>query len=447
MQRYLTEVRETVKLAAPIIIGLMGQMTLELIDIAMIGHIGVNALAAAAFGGTIYRAFLLFGTGLCIPVHILIAHAYGAGKINDLGQILGHSIWLVFAFSSSVAVALHLGIDCLDGFGQVPSVAEAAKPYTKLLAWSIIPSLACLCFKNSYEALNRPWIPFSILVLGLVVNVFLNWILIFGHLGFPALGLPGAGIATLATRSLMLVGLGATALYLYPGFRLERKILRLSELKISLIKKILTIGVPGALQVFFQSGAFFMATLMMGWINAYALAAHQITLNLSSLLFMIPLGISFGISIRIGQAAGRGNPKEVRAIGFSGISFTGMLMGSIGLVFFVFRYQIPELFIEEQTVIDLTAQLLILVAFFQIFDSVHITCLGALRGLSDVKMAAALLFIIFGGISLPMSYWLAFGSNLEGLGIWLGLTCGLVLAALTVTARFVYLSNRIEGRK
>ena len=438
MQRYIVEICKTVRLAIPMIVGLIGQMALEMIDMAMIGRVGVTPLAAAGFGGTINGSLLLFGAGLCIPVHVLMAQAYGAGKVKYLGPILGHSIWVILGFSSSVAIGLHIGIDGLDWFGQVPAVADAAKPYTQLLAWSIIPSLFYQCLKNCFEALNRPWVPFNILVLGLFTNVFLNWILIFGNLGFPALGLEGAGIATLVTRSLMLVGLGAIMFYLYPGFKLEHEILFISKIDISLIKKILAIGLPGAMQIIFQAGAFYMATFMMGWINENALAAHQIVLKSASLLFMIPLGISFGISIRIGQAAGRGDSQSIKAIGFSGISFAGMLMGLIGIAFFFLRYQVAELFINDQTVVDIAAQLLVLVAFIQIFDSVHIACLGALRGLADVKIAALFLLIIFWGISLPMGYWLAFYFNLDALGVWLGLTCGLVLAALVLIARFSY---------
>ena len=272
------------------------------------------------------------------------------------------------------------------------------------------------------------------------VNAFVNWILIFGNLGFPRLELDGAGIATSTSRIFM-----AVVLILYVNKSKRFKEFDLSmivrKLEFTSIKKILRLGIPSGFQYFFEVGAFSSAVVMVGWLGAKSLAAHQIAINLASISFMAVTGISAAGGIRVGNAVGRGDVKETRRAGFSAILLGASVMFSAGITFVLFRKFLPSLYISDQEVISIASSLLIIAALFQLSDGTQAVGIGILRGLTDVKVPTAITFISYWIIGLPIGYLMGFVLNLGVQGVWIGLLIGLTASAILLTTRFNYKSK------
>ena len=440
VRSYWKEVRSTLSLAGPIIMGQIGMMAMLVIDTAMVGRAGVIPLAAAAFSGSLFSVILVAGFGLCVAVHVLVAQAFGAGQRERCGLLLVHGVVVMLIYAIICAGGIQAGIGLLGSFGQNPEVVAQAQPYMVLLGWSLVPTLVYQCFKNFSEAQNQPWLPFRVLCGAIIIKVFLNWVFIFGRLGFPAWGLNGAGLSTLIVRVCMLVALVLTVMrsrhLAIAGLRWS-----VAGLRASYFRNMFGIGVPTSFQVIFDVGAMTMVSIMMGWLSAQWLAAHQIANQLAALAFMVPLGMSFAVAIRVGQAVGRKDRAAIRLIGSSAAGFAVCFMSGCALVLFLLRNSLPGLFIEDREVIRLASQLLVVAALFQVFDGIQIVCMGALRGLADVKIPTILIFCVYWGICLPMGYVLAFNFEFQGLGLWLGQLLGLTIVALFLASRFVMITR------
>ncbi len=417
--------------------GLVGAHMMALIDAAMIGRLGVEPLAAAAFGGNVTGFFLIIGFGLCTAVQILVAQSHGRGHSREGLLVLQTGLWLVLIYGMLLALLAPLNQSWLYYLGQPYGVVAQSEGYVVLLFWSILPALAYQALKNFYEAQNRPWLPFAILVAGLLLNVLLNWLLIYGKLGFPSMGLDGAGLATFLARLSMLVTMGVYLL----RERLHGTVLRLRDfmkLDPARIRRMLSLGVPASFQIIFEMGLFTFVTVMMGWFGAMTLAAHHIALSVASLIFMVPLGLAFATTIRVAEAVGLEDPGAVRRIGLSSLMVSTAIMGVFAVLTFSLRWQIPLLFISDYPVIKLASQMLIVTALFQLFDGLQVSALGALRGLGDLKVPTLFAFICYWVVSLPVGYGFGFYFKLEGIGLWLGLLTGILLASVLLTSRLFW---------
>lgn len=281
-----------------------------------------------------------------------------------------------------------------------------------------------------------------IALLANVINIFGNWILIFGKLGFPALGLAGAAWSTFISRVFM-----ASAMIIYvmknEKFKDYDVNFHFRGLNLAVIKKIIQLGIPSGFQNFFEVGAFSIAVIMIGWIGANELAAHQIALNLASITFMIVLGISQASSIRVGYAMGERDVKKIRRAGFTAIALGAGIMVFSGITFIVLNHFLPSLYINDQNVIDIASGLLIIAALFQLSDGIQAVGIGVLRGLTDIKGPTIITFTAYWLISLPVAYLLAFIFNQGVYGVWVGLLIGLSVAAVLLTIRFNYKSKQI----
>ncbi len=419
-------------------------MMLQVADAAMVGRVSVSALAAASFGSNIIHIFMLFGFGLCIPVHILVAESYGRKDAREGVRWLLTGLWISVIYAVAVLVFVLLFLDWLDHFGQEPEVAELAKGFLVYLAWSMLPVMGYQCLKNFSEARHSAWIPFAVLIFGFLLNVFLNWILIYGNWGAPSLGLEGAGIATLVARCMMLIILAVII------YRSEiRQFTGLNTLWSGLfaesrIRQWMSLGVPGAFQILFEAGAFILAAFMMGWISANTLAAHHIAVTYAGLVFMVPLGLSFATCIQIASLVGRGELEKLKRTVWTNIFLGAGFMAICAVITFVLRDWIPTWFVEteETEVIALASSFLMIVAFFHLFDGIQVVTLGVLRGLSDLKIPMLLLFISFWPCGLFLGYWLAFKCELYGVGMWWGLLSGLVFAAVLLLMRIAWLMRQ-----
>ena len=423
----LRELRLTLALALPMIVGQVSQMLIGLSDNAFIGRVGTVELASAAFTHGIFGLFYIVGIGLLLPVGVFTARDHGAGDDAGCAAWLRHGRAMSLVVGGGALVLLAGLSTQLHRFGQPPEVVAVMRPFFLLIAVSLIPTLYFQVQRQYLDAMGRPWVGTSIMLADIALNALLNWVFIWGHLGAPALGLAGSGLATLLARS---VAVGFIALWLRRerttggGFERAR------------FRAMLGMGVPAGVSLLFESGAFAAAALMMGWLGATALAAHQIALSCAALTFMVPLGLAMAASIRISKALGGGRPEALRAIGFGVLGLSGGVMLTFALVFVTVGPLLARGFTADPAVITLAAQLLGVAALFQLFDGTQVVAAGALRGLTDVKVPTVITFVAYWLVSLPLGYGLAFHTGLGPRGVWIGLAGGLACAAVLLAGRF-----------
>jgi MATE family multidrug resistance protein len=435
IRQSLAELRQTLALALPITVGQVSQILMGLTDSAMVGHVGKVPLAASAFAGSVFGVFFVAGIGLLAPVSVLVARAHGGGRPEECARWLRHGLALALAMGVCLALLLTGLSTKLHRFGQPAEVVAAANPFFVIIAVSLIPTFLFQVLRQFSEALGRPWQPMIILFLSVGLNAFANWVLIFGHLGAPALGLTGSGCSTLLARSLSVLLLWSW-LRRQPGIgALLPRIGHSARLAWPHFREMFQIGVPVAGQLLFEVGAFSSAAMLMGWLGTVALAAHQIAISCASFTFMFPLGLAMAVSIRVSQAVGAGRREALRPIGFGALGLGVGVMGAFALVFAFAGSWIARGFTTDPDVAALAARLLVVAAFFQIFDGAQVVGSGALRGLTDVKIPTLISFIAYWLVALPAAYLFAFQTRLGATGVWIGLAAGLAAAALLLAWR------------
>lgn len=450
---YIAELRPTLALAFPIIVGQVSQMLMGITDTVMIGRVGKVPLAASAFAHGLFTLVFIVGIGVLMSVSVLVARAHGAGQSRECAAYLRHGMALALALGLAGAVVMTVMAPFLHLFGQPPEVVAAVRPYFEIIGWSLLPVLVFQVLRQFSEAVGHPWAPMGILLSGVLLNVFLNWILIYGNLGAPALGLEGAGWATLAARLIAAVVLWwwlARRRELqaeWPAFAeptagrplwVTRGRAWFSDLRWVRVREMLGIGVPAAIQLLFEAGAFVAAALMMGWLGTVPLAAHQIALACAGFTFMFPLGLSIAVSVRIGRTVGEGRRSALRPIGFGALGAGAMIMLTFASLFALTGPWLAAGFTTEADVVALAAKLLVVAAIFQIFDGGQVIGAGALRGLADVRVPTAITFVAYWVIALPSAYIFGVRGSFGAIGIWAALAAGLAAAALLLGWRFYH---------
>ncbi len=429
------EIRPTLALALPIMAGMVSQMLMGLTDTIMVGRIGVVPLAASSFVNGLAHLPLVLGIGLLSAVSVLTAQAYGAKRPAEAGETLRHGLVLAVALGLFCIVTVAVLHPWRDHFGQDPAVAREAGPYLLLFGASLLPALVAQACKQFAEALKHPWVPTFVMLGGVLLNVLLNWIFIYGHWGVPAMGLTGAGWATMLARLVMALVLVAYVVRA-PALRAFQPPRWRAAWQRHHFARLFKIGWPVGLQHLFEVTAFVLAGLMMGWLSAEAIASHQIAISCAAFSFMFALGIGAAGCIRVGHAYGARQFARMRRIGFCAISTSAGVMAGFGVVFALAGQPIAALFIESPAVTALTAQLLVVAAVFQIADGVQVTSISALRGLSDVRVPAVVAVVAYWCVALPLGCVLAFRTSLGAVGMWIGLAAGLGAAALGLAWRF-----------
>lgn len=432
---YYYELKQTFRLALPIIVNQIGQVLFGVLDSAMIGRVGSVPLASASFSTSVFFVFMVFGIGVSACVSTLVAQAHGGQRKREAGEILRHSLVINGLNGLVLSLCLYVLSFHLEIFGQQKEVVAEAKDFFSIIGWSLWPVLIYQCFRQFAEGLGYMKPAMFLIFGGLALNGILNWFLIYGNGGSEALGLYGAGLATFIVRWLMAI---AMAWYVLrsPAFLEYRPLQWMAKLEGAMIRKILGLGLPGGVQFLFEVGAFSVAAIMMGWVSPEALAAHQIALNLASLTFMFAVGISIATSIREGHALGRGDLAEARRIGLTSIAAGGIGMTLFGMIFISFRNYLPLLYVNDPKVLALASSLLVIAGAFQFFDGIQGVSVGALRGLLDVKIPTMITFVAYWVLCIPLAYFFGFTLNGGAPGIWWGLLCGLVFSAVFLTWRF-----------
>lgn len=429
------EFKETIRLALPVMIGQVGHMMMGVVDSVMVGQVGAAPLAAAAIGHGLFVLILIFGIGVSMAISPLVAMFVGSGMQERTGTIFRHGFLVNTILGIMLSIGGYYFAHILYYLDQPDEVTYRAVQYMQILSLSIIPVMIFQTYRQFIEGLSIMKPAMVVTILANFINVFVNWILIFGNLGAPALGLAGAGWATFTTRTLMAISL---ALYVSYAVRFKplNPSLRFKTIDFKIIRNILKIGVPGGMQYFFEVGAFTGSAVIIGWLGTTPLAAHQIALNLAAISFMFALGISSAASIRVGIAVGRQDIRGIRMAGFSSIMLSCLVMGIFGIIFVSFRYFLPSLYIDDPAVIDVAASLLIIAALFQLSDGTQAVGIGALRGIADTRIPMFITFFAYWVIGLPGGYFLGFTMRLGVEGVWIALLLALTASAILLTIRF-----------
>lgn len=435
-------ITKTLSLAYPVIIGQLGLIMMGVVDSIMVGELGAVPLAAASLSNSSIFLVLIIAIGNAVAVTPLIAILVGAKKLDECGIYFRQSLLVNLAMGLIVFLIILAGVNFLHLLGQSFEVQQMAKSYMIIIGLSIFPQMIFQTYKQFIEGLSIMRPAMVITLTANLVNVFANWILIFGNLGFPRLELDGAGWATFISRMFMAISLMIFVMR-NKRFKIYDVSFHFRSINFSVIKKILSVGLPSGFQYFFEVGAFSFAVIMIGWIGPYELAAHQIAISLASVSFMGALGISQAGGILVGNAVGEQNVKLVRKNGFIAILLGMIWMSASGLLFITFRNYLPYIYIRDEAVIQIAAQLLVIAALFQLSDGIQAVGIGILRGLTDVKGPTLITFIAYWIISLPIGYILGFALNLGVVGVWIGLLIGLTCSALMLTIRFNYKSREL----
>ncbi|MEP2240304.1 MAG: MATE family efflux transporter [Maribacter sp.] len=450
-KNYTKEFRYNIKLSVPVILGMLGHTFVQLADNIMVGQLGTAELAAVSLGNSFVFIAMSLGIGFSTAITPLVAEADGAGLKENAKSALKHGLLLCTVLGLTLFGLILLAKPIMYAMKQPIEVVELALPYLDLVAFSLVPLIIFQAFKQFSEGLSQTKYPMYATIVANVINIVLNYLLIFGTFGFPEMGIVGAAIGTLVSRFFMVI-------YLWFILKTKEKFtyyvtgFNFSKIEKAVMKKIIELGFPSSLQMFFEVGIFTSAVWLSGVLGKNAQAANQIALNLSSMTFMFGMGLGVTAMIRVGNQKGLANFKELRRIAQSIFFLTFLLEILFAALFLIGRHWFPSLYldIEDMTnfadnteVLVIAAELLLVAAFFQISDGVQVVVLGALRGLQDVKIPTLITFISYWLIGFPVSYYLCLHTDLKSTGIWIGLLTGLTASAIMLYIRFNYLTKKL----
>ena len=441
LAKYKADFKLNLKLALPIIAGQLGQITVYLADSLMVGRLGADALAAVSLAIAIIALPIVAGMGIAVALPTLISEAEGAGETKKISQYFKHSFIINVTIGLISCALILASLPLMDYLGQDPGVVKLAKPYMVMSAIGMIPMMIFMTFRGYADGMSQTKPPMIAMLLGNVLNIGLNYLLIFGKYGFPAMGVEGAAVASLLARIAMIVFI-IMILMKWKKLWSYIEACNFRKYQKPMFLKIFKIGVPTSLQMFFEISAFSGAALIMGMVSNNAQAAHQISINLSSITFMVCSGLAMAATIRVGNQFGRKDYPAMRNAGISAFIQVSLIMGICSVLFVLFRAYLPLLYIDDPQVVEIASMLLIFAAIFQIPDGLQVTALSALRGLQDVKTPTYITFFSYYLIGIPISYFTAITFEMGAPGVWLGLLIGLFISASLLIYRFYRLSNK-----
>jgi MATE family multidrug resistance protein len=429
-------------LATPVVVAELGWVTMGIVDTLMVGRLGAAAIGAVGLAGMLFFGVAVFAMGLLLGLDPLIAQAFGGGRLDECHRWLVDGVWLG-VFVAVPTVALLYGLRATLGvWGFPPEVVRLVRPYLGILIWSLPPLLCYVACRRYLQAMNlvRPITIALIAANG--VNAFFNWMLIFGHLGAPAMGVSGSAVATLVARIFM-AGVLLLAIVLHE----TRVVPKLRDTRMGVdfarLWRLFALGLPAAGQMVFEVGVFSAATALAGRVSADALAAHQIALNMAAFTFMVPFGVASAAAVRVGQAIGRHDPRAAMLAGWTAIAIGAGFMATASTAFLLAPGALMRAFTDDPAVIHLGTGLLFVAAAFQLFDGLQGVTTGALRGLADTH--TAMLWNLGGHwlIGLPLGYFLCFHRRFGVLGLWWGLSTGLMICGVALVLVWIRKGARL----
>jgi len=451
LKNYTKEFNYNLKLAFPVILGMVGHIFVSFADNIMVGQLGAAELAAVSLGNSFFFIAMSLGVGFASAITPIVAEADSSKNILGVRNAFKHGLILCSISSIFLYIAMVLATPFMYKMNQPSDVVDLAIPYLNIISLSIIPLVVFEALKRFSDGLSRTKYPMYATVLANIINITINYLLIFGSFGFPKLGVVGAGLGTLISRIIMVFFLWIIFIK-KEKFKLYVFDLKFKVIDSKIFKKIINIGFPSALQMLFEVGMFTAAIWISGVLGKNFQAANQIAFNLSAMTFMVGVGLSVAAMIRVGNQKGLSDFVSLRRIAFSVFILTLLIEIVFAVMFLLLRDWLPTLYldtnniaktIENSEVILIASELLIIVALFQIFDGLQVAILGALKGMQDVKIPTLITFIAYWIIGFPICFYLGLYTSLKSSGIWIGLSIGLISASIMLYLRFNYLTKKL----
>lgn len=442
LSNYTSEFKKNLSIAYPVMLGQLGHVLVGLADNLMVGKLGAASLASVSLANGLMFLFLSLGIGFSFAITPLTAEADGEKNTEKGKVIFQHGLLLTFILGFIICGLLFVSRPVMYYMQQPLEVVELAIPYYEVIAYSMIPVMIFQGFKQFADGLSLTKYAMQATIIANIINVFFNYVLIYGKLGFPAFGVVGSAYGTLISRFFMV----AFMIYILKNRKefqpyLEKFTFKNVQKKV--LKRIYNLGYPTALQMWFEVSLFASGIFIAGVIGTNAQASNQIALNLASMTFMIAIGLGVTATVRVGNQKGLNNYKELRRIAISIFLLMIIIDLFFALGFFVFKDVLPTYYVANEQVIETAAVLIVIAGFFQLSDGIQVVVLGALRGLQDVKMPMLITFIAYWVIGFPICYYLGLHTELKAKGVWIGLLISLTASAVMLYIRFNILTKKL----
>jgi MATE family multidrug resistance protein len=420
-------------LAVPVVLAELGWVTMGLVDTLMVGGLGPEAIGAVGIGTSLFMGVCIFAMGLLLGLDTLVAQSFGAGRVDECHRWLVHGIVLSVLLTAPVMLVLRLLSSALGAWGLNPLVLELLRPYLDALTWSVLPLLLYASFRRYLQGMGAVRPVTIALITANLVNLFANWVLIYGRLGAPRMGVDGSAWATVIAR----IGMAGVLLCVIlqrergrrPGLFATPVLIEIARMR-----RLLALGLPAASQVTLEVGVFAAATALAGKLAPASLAAHQIAINIVAFTFMVPLGVASAGAVRVGQAVGRRDGAGAVRSGWTALLFGTFFMSCAAVVFLLGPRRLIGAFTPDAGVIQTGVSLLFVGALFQLFDGVQGVATGVLRGLGDTRTPMLWNLAAHWFIGLPVGYALCFVAGYGVIGLWWGLSLGLVICGVALLA-------------
>lgn len=435
IKSYIPFYKRNLAIAVPVMLSQIGQVVVQMADTMMVGRLGADELASVSYAGAIFNIGLLFCMGSAMGLTPLVGKSISQRGHRQSAHLFQNSFLFNLIFALGVGALLYGVSFFMDNMGQSERVVELAIPYFRIMIISMIPALIFLSFKQFMEGLGDTRTAMIITIGANVVNIGLNYLLIYGEFGAPELGVAGAAYATLVARILM--PLSFLVVFLRrPSLRRYFKFFCKENFSLTHLKELTRVGLPIGTQILVEQLAFSFTAVMVGWLGAASLASHQVAMNISFLVFMILSGLSAATTIRVSHQFGRGAIGDMRKAAHASYHLTTVSVIIAAILIVIFRHQIPLLFSSDPEVIAVSSQLLLIVALYQLPDGLQVVSLGALRGISDVKRPMIYATLSYLGLNIPIGYFCGFTLGMGATGVWIGFVFGLTAAAISFMIRF-----------
>ena len=444
--KYKKDFRLNLKLALPLMASQLGQVVVNFVDNIMVAKLGPAALAGVSLANALYAICLVFGIGISFALPPLISEAQGAVDDRRISSYFKHSLIVNLAFGVFSMILLIAFIPFMKYLGQDPEIIPHAADYMYYSALGMIPFMIFQTLRCYSDGLSETLPSMIIIILGNLLNVILNYLLIFGHWGLPEMGAAGAALSSLISRVFMVFGILIIFRH-WKNLWIYLSEVRFNMYKSSYFKKILSLGIPSSFQMTFELTAFSAAAIIMGFIGKIEQASHQIAINLASITFMIATGLAMASTIRVGNQLGKGNISKVKDAGYSAMIQITIFMIVAAIGFVLARHLLPTIYMDNAEVISIAAYLLLAAAIFQIPDGIQVVTLSALRGLQDVKVPTFITFLSYWLLGIPCSYILAITLEWGPIGVWIGLILGLTISAIFLSYRFKMLTDKLAKKQ
>jgi multidrug resistance protein, MATE family len=439
------ELRDLLKLAIPVVLAEIGWMSMGIVDTLMVGPLGPQAIGAAGLGSGVFSAVGFFGMGLLLGLDTLVSHAFGARRIDECHRWLFHGLALAVLIAFPLTVAVYVISRALAVAGLHPEIAPLASSYLALVDISLPPLLMYGACRRYLQAIGFVAPVTFALISANLVNAFGNWVLIYGHFGLPAMGTDGAALATVVSRAYMACVVIAGVVWY--DYRRRGTLWQVSRrLELAWMRRLLALGGPAAAQLLLEIGVFASATLLAGKLTPVSSAAHQISLNIISFVFMVPLGMASAGAVMVGRAIGRHDPLGARRAGWMTLGLGAAIMTAFGLVLIVIPARLIGLFTTDTQTLAIGSSLLLVASVFQLFDGLQVVGTGVLRGIGDTRTPMIFNLIGHWMIGLPVGWWLCFRAGYGVVGLWIGLSIGLTLVGIVLVWVWSRKSRSVDVR-